>query len=101
MKLYFSRLKPDGILALQITNRHIDLGPVLELARKELGKQAVLISHAGDMEHYIYNTEWVLMTSGRDLLEIPEIRNAATELEAKPGIRLWTDDYSNLIQILK
>ena len=72
-----------------------------ELARNELGKQALLISHAGDMENYIYSTEWVLMTSGRDLLAIPEIRDAATELETKPGIRLWTDDYSNLIQILK
>ena len=101
MELYFSRLKPDGILALQITNRHIDLEPVLELARNELGKQALLISHAGDMENYIYSTEWVLMTSGRDLLAIPEIRDAATELGTKPGIRLWTDDYSNLIQILK
>ncbi len=101
MKLYFSRLKPDGILALNITNRHIDLGPVLALAGNELGKRAILIFHPGDMENYIYSTDWVLMTSRRDLLKIPEIRNAATTLEAMPGIRLWTDDYSNLVQILK
>ena len=101
LKLYFSRLKPDGILALNITNRHIDLGPVLALAAKELNKQALLIHHPGDMENYIYGTDWVLMTSGRDLLRVPEIRNASAGLESKPGIRLWTDDYSNLIQILK
>lgn len=101
LKLYFDRLKPDGILALQITNRHIRLAPVLEIARNELGKQALLISQASDYKNFIYNTDWVLMTSGRDLLKIPKIRNAAIGLDSKPGLRLWTDDYSNLIQILK
>jgi hypothetical protein len=101
MKLYFDRLKPDGILALQITNRHIQLAPVLEMARNELGKQAVLISNRGDDKNYIYYTEQVLMSSGRDLLKIPQIKDAAQGLDSKPGLRLWTDDYSNLIQILK
>jgi hypothetical protein len=100
LKLYFDRLKPDGILALNITNAHIWLAPVLERARLELGTQAVLISHQGDFDNYIYPTNWVLMSSGRDLREIPEIRNVAIELEFRPDIRLWTDDYSNLIRVL-
>jgi hypothetical protein len=41
------------------------------------------------------------MTSGRNLLKIPELKEAATELRSRPGLRVWTDNYSNLIQILK
>jgi spermidine synthase len=101
LRLYFDRLKPDGILALQITNRHIQLAPVLEMAAGKLGKQAVLISQPPDHDNYIYFTDWVLMSSERDLTEIPQIAEAAEALESRPDLRLWTDDYSNLIQILK
>jgi len=101
LKMYFDRLKPDGILALNITNRHIQLAPVLEIAARELGKQAVLITQRGDYDKYIYHTDWALMTSQRDLMKIPAIADAASSLEPMPGLRLWTDDYSNLIQIVK
>jgi spermidine synthase len=101
LELYFSRLKPDGILALHISNRHLKLQPVVELARIELNKQAILIFNSGDYDNQIYRTDWVLLTSGRNLLNIPEIKAAASELEPMPGLRLWTDNYSNLIQILK
>jgi hypothetical protein len=101
LKLYFDRLKPDGILAIHISNRHLNLEPVLELARSGLGKRAVLIRANADRSMQIYYTDWVLMTSGRDLRQIPGINKVAVELEARPGIRLWTDDYSNLVQILR
>jgi spermidine synthase len=101
LKLYFDRLKPDGILALHISNRHLNLGPIVELARRELHKKAVLISQSPNYDKEIYYTDWVLMTSRRDLRDIPSIGKAAQELEGLSGLRLWTDDYSNLIQILK
>jgi spermidine synthase len=101
LKLYFRHLKTDGILALHISNHHLDLAPVIELARAALEKQAVLIRGEGNDDTEIYSSDWVLMTSARDLLKVREIRKAAAELDSKPGLRLWTDDYSNLIQILK
>ena len=101
MELYFRNLKPNGILAIHISNRHLNLAPVLELARSELDKRAVLIRGDGNEDAEIYSSDWVLMTSTRDLLKVREIKKAAEELESKQGLRLWTDDYSNLIQILK
>jgi spermidine synthase len=101
LKLYFDRLKPDGIVAVHISNRNLNLTPVVELARAALGKKAVLISQRGDYDKEIYYTDWILLTSGRDLRKTREIGDAALSLESEPGLRLWTDDYSNLIQILK
>jgi spermidine synthase len=101
LTLYFAKLKPDGILAIHISNRHLNLAPVLLRASAELNAQFVLIEAESDRSREIYVTDWVLMTKERDLRKIPEIKKAALKLELKDGIRLWTDDYSNLIQILK
>ncbi len=101
LQLYFRHLKPGGILAFHISNLHLDLAPIVEQLRSTLGKQAVLISTEGDDDKEIYDSDWVLMTSDRSLMKIPEIKKAASELEAQKGLRVWTDDYSNLIQIMK
>jgi len=101
VQLYFRHLKPDGILALHITNTNLDLVPVVGRIREVLGKHAVLIRHEGDVADEIYNSTWVLMTTGRDLMNIAGIRKASGTLENRTDIRVWTDDYSNLIQIIK
>lgn len=101
LQLYFRHLKPDGILALHISNIHLDLAPVIDRMRSVLNKQAILITNEGDDDEEIYGSDWVLITSGRNLREIPEIREVAEDLRSRKGLRVWTDDYSNLIQILK
>ena len=100
VRLYFRHLKPKGILALHISNAYLNLAPVVEQIRSTLGKQAILISNKGG-DKIIYDSEWVLMTTNRNLMTIPEIKKVAVKLESKPGVRVWTDDYSNLLQIMK
>ena len=46
-------------------------------------------------------TDWVLVSRSLEALERPEIAKAGTEAEDEAGWRTWTDDYSNLVQILK
>lgn len=100
VRLYFRHLKPKGILALHISNAYLNLAPVVEQIRSTLGKQAILISNKGG-DKIIYDSEWVLMTTNRNLMTIPEIKKVAVKLESKPNVRVWTDDYSNLLQIMK
>ena len=49
----------------------------------------------------IYGSDWVLMTSTRNLCDVPEIKEVAADLRPRKDLRVWTDNYSNLIQILK
>jgi hypothetical protein len=49
----------------------------------------------------IYVTDQVLMSRGRDLRKIPQINKAELYVKPQNDIRLWTDDYSNLVQILR
>ncbi|TAN43404.1 MAG: hypothetical protein EPN22_10040 [Nitrospirae bacterium] len=101
VKLYFSHLKPKGILALHITNRNIDFSFMVENIRTVLGKHAVIASSAEEPDRKIYEADWVLMSSDSSIFETPEMKKIAEKLKSKPGIRLWTDDYSSLFQVLK
>ncbi len=97
--LYFRHLKPEGVLALHITNSHLDLGPVAEKLASAAGKHAVLVTNEADREYEIYGADWVLMSSSP--FEQEAVRKVSTELGKRPELRLWTDDYNNLFQILK
>jgi Spermidine synthase len=101
-ELYFRHLRPDGILALQITNTHLNLAPIIYKLSEMLGKQAVLIAYEDDEkdeENEIYGSDWVLVSSNPFPSE--EIKKASRALPSRPELRIWTDDYNNLFQILK
>jgi hypothetical protein len=99
IELYFKHLKPGGILALHITNSHLALASVVEKLGRTAGKQVVLVSNEEDTEKEIYDADWALMSSSS--LASPAIRKASTALIERPELRVWTDDYNNLFQILK
>jgi spermidine synthase len=101
LQLYFRHLKPDGILALHISNLHLDLAPVIDRMRSALNKRAILITNEENDDEEIYGSDWVLMTSTRNLCDVPEIKEVAADLRSRKDLRVWTDNYSNLIQILK
>ena len=46
-------------------------------------------------------TDWVLVTRNQKLLDHKSIKDNTTEITEIPGLRLWTDDFNNLVQILK
>lgn len=98
-ELYFKHLKPTGILALHITNSHLALAPVVEKLGRAAGKHAILISSDGDSDKDIYSADWVLISSFT--IDSPAIRKVSASLEERPELRLWTDDYNNLFQVLK
>jgi hypothetical protein len=49
----------------------------------------------------VYGASWVLVASQPDVLRQPALATAGRAVQPKRGLRMWTDDYSNLIQILK
>jgi len=100
MELYFRHLQPDGILAVHISNRYLNLQPVLDGERRVLGKVARVIDTEDDEETDVFGATWVLITSPATGFQGEELTNTQ-ELAPKTSVRLWTDDYSNLFKILK
>ncbi len=99
--LYLQHLAPDGILAVHISNRHLDLTPVVWTLADYFGLERVVIADPGNYES-VFPSLWVLLARDPALLSNPEIADRAKNMdEFVSPVRLWTDDYSNLIQILK
>ena len=99
--LYRRHLQPGGVLAIHISSQYLDLAPQLALQALNARLNAVIIHSDADDARGIFAADWVLMTANQDLLSRPEIANAAQPLRRIPGLRLWTDDYSSLLPLLK
>jgi SAM-dependent methyltransferase/small basic protein len=100
-EVYFRHLKPDGILAVHISNRYLDLKPVLSEAATKFGKQARIVEDDSNDEKGTYGTTWVLFADSAAAFDSPPLAGAVEALTAERSIRLWTDDYSDLYAILK
>ncbi len=100
LELYLEHTREDGVLALHISNRHLDLRPVVtQLAAGEGLKAAVVDSDGNDEEYW--GSTWVLVTRNEAFLAIPAIRKATGPAHDTTHTDVWTDDYSNIYQILK
>ena len=100
--VYLRHVKPDGIVAFHVSNRFLDLVPVVARIAKEHGVHAVAVYEKGGDEGDRTQSDWVLLSRDAKALERKEVENAgAEEPEERSDWRTWTDDYSNLVQILK
>jgi hypothetical protein len=101
IQLYFKHLKPEGVLALHISNRYLDLKPVCEGGAEAVGRQAWTVEDEGEDASYLSSSTWVLVTSDLSIYSGKFFKDAYSyQLSPTKGFRAWTDDYSNLFQIL-
>jgi spermidine synthase len=98
LDVYVRHLAPDGILAIHISNRSVDLAPVVRALAQHAGLAYVVISPSDG--HLTWTNTWALLARDPALLADQEIADAA-EKEEGPDNILWTDDYSNLLRVLK
>mgnify|MGYP005842691649 CR=1 FL=1 len=94
---YFRHLRDDGILAVHISNRHLDLAPVVKQAALAFRKKAREIDTDDDDETGCFGCTWVLVASRLDDAGIA----GYPTLDETRDLPMWTDDYSNLLHILK
>ncbi len=100
MQVYFRHLRPNGILAVHISNRYLDLEPVLARATEAAHEEARVVDTEDDESQDVFGATWVLITSPATGFDAEETSKSA-QIDGKKNVRLWTDDYSNLFQILK
>ncbi len=98
--IYFRHLSPRGVLAVHISNRYLDLKPVVREAARFYGKQARLVD-SEEMDYVgVYTSDWILVAQDPAIFAGDSLKLSAVKFETEP-IRMWTDDFSDLYQILK
>jgi hypothetical protein len=99
--LYFTHLKGNGVLAVHVSNKYLDLAPVVRLAAESSGKEARLVDTRDDgKDDNVFGATWVLVTGRKGFFDSPPL-SSATAIPVRPGQRVWTDGYSNLFRTLK
>jgi predicted O-methyltransferase YrrM len=101
LAVYRRHLAPGGILAFHISNQHVDLEPAIALLAHAAGMQARTVQSYRNPERGAFNATWVLVTDNAAFLALPEIAGSSRPAEQRAGLRVWTDDYSSLLTLLR
>jgi spermidine synthase len=101
LRLYFRHINPGGILAVHISNRYLELEPVVQGAAARIGKACMTVDNADDEQTGQFAATWVLVSDLQTLLQNPEIKTAGKILVNAENERPWTDDYSSIYPLLR
>lgn len=100
--VYLRHLKPQGVLVVHVSNWHLNLVPVVVGLADHFQMQAVFIERFGEETGAEAPSDWILLSNNEDFLNDAEVRTAGVRIDgANVPLLLWTDQYSNLFQILK
>jgi len=97
VELYLKHLKPDGVLAFHISNRSLNLAPVVAGIAKTFSLESAFVQYTSQR---FQSSTWVLLSRDRSVLELPLIREKAQYGMDTPHDEYWTDDYSNLLRLM-
>lgn len=99
LAIYRRHLKPDGILAFNISNRFLDMLPVVRRHGQEMGARLIAFDTDDDPNRHVDGAHWVLLTTNRRF----NPGGAAEELDPSGDPRgpLWTDDFASLFDLLE
>ena len=99
--LFFQHLKPDGILAYHISNRFLDLKPVLANIAQANNLVVRLVTDLPGDDSTASTTDWVLLARSPAAFDDQRLADVVEEIDPNPHFSLWTDQFNNLIDVLK
>ena len=97
---YFRHLKPDGVLAVHITNRFLDLRPVVKTAVEHFGRDVRMVDSESFAEKLVLPSRWALISGDPAFFKDPRLSSATTIADQR-GFQPWKDDYSSIFSVLK
>jgi len=99
-EVYQRHLKPDGVIAVHISNGCLDLEPVVLALARRFNFQSAVIPFGTD-QGWIFASVWILMSHNGAIMDSGSIREAARPPQPESErVRLWSDDFASLFQIL-
>lgn len=101
--VYLKHLKPGGVIAVHISNRYLDLRPVVEGLAKRYQLHLATISDSPKSEDWwLYRTTWMLLSSDPERFAHQDFKDAMEEPSDETAKTiLWTDDRASLAGILR
>ncbi len=96
---YGQHLRDDNsIIAVHLSSRHINLLPVLEGMREY--ERAYMLVHFSQGSYPFLESLWVFLAKRPEALQVPGLSPSAPPAMPQAAARLWTDDYSNIFELI-
>lgn len=98
--LYKQKINDNGVILVNLSNRHLQLLPVVNAMGRTLDLMVFYISHKGNSGLGQFDSEWAMLTTNQPLA-FKIMDGTGWHFVADNSQRLWTDDYSNIIPLLR
>jgi len=99
--LYLRHLKRDGVLAVNISNRHLDLWPLINALAQEFDLETAVITSPSKSSEGLTTARWALLSRTGKFINSPVVQEETDEVDESRTVRLWTDNYSSLFSVLR
>ncbi|WP_127996876.1 spermidine synthase [Piscinibacter defluvii] len=100
LALYERHLAPGGLVAFHVTNRFLNLPPVVQRVAEARGLHALYVHDEAEGSD-LRRTDWVLVARESATLQRTRLRDAGSPFPELPGLAAWTDDFNNLFGVLR
>ncbi len=100
LRLYLDKLSDGGVVAMHITNRYLNLAPILARLAQDAGLACRDRSHDTSNTPEDYASHWVMMSRRADALKELTAGEGWNDTLPRPRTPLWTDDFSNILSAL-
>ena len=98
VRMYFRKLKPAGVLAIHLSNRFLDLKPVAAALAADLGYPMRIRVAPPGPNRMLAGSVWAVLA--RDSIAFAPLAAWSRTVAGSP-VRVWTDDYSNVLSVVK
>jgi SAM-dependent methyltransferase len=97
---YARHVAPAGVLAFHVSNRYLELAPVVQRLAEALGLEAVQVFDWTPQGGHVRASEWIIVSGNRAVLGALRA-GGATRISVSGAFRAWTDDFNDLFSVLR
>lgn len=104
-EIYFSKLKDNGFILINISNRHLDLRPLLSETARHFNADMRVSLYKGEANDKkmpgirSLDARYALITRNPELIHALDIKSDRWQTYQGHTTRLWTDDYANILSL--
>ena len=98
---YLRHLAPGGAIAFHVSNRYLELAPVVRELADGAGLRTARVQDLPAADALHYKSDWVVVTGDAALADRLLAQPGVTQAPRRPELRGWTDDWNNLYQVLR
>lgn len=101
MQVYKQHMADGGVVAFHISNRYLDLTGVIRQLADHVNMRAIRVTDDPEAGSFLYRSDWILVTNNQPFAQSLIDTGVGIEVEVNKNLSPWSDDYNNLLQILK